>query len=312
MLLDKYRAYRSQNLEEIRRLTSAKIRDHRIEAINSGEPVDATHNVADLDGLSIHVIQYAMTSLIRCDPLRKFYLVVLPINGTVRMIAGDQDDVCDPNSALIIPNDLRFTLHWEAGATTVVLQIEKKRLDQKLEAYLGFPVERQVRFDQWIDTKSGAGAFLRATLSMVVAQLDQNSWGEITPLLSNEFAEALMATLLRSTFHNYQHLVAGVSHRSLPPSLKDAMNFIRKNLKDDIRSCDLASAAGTSPRAIQTLFKKYLRMSAHALCACHASGGGSARAFGFQRIRHSFSDRIVAKVGLEPLWSFQRLLPKSL
>ena len=70
-----------------------------------------------------------------------------------------------------------------------------------------------------------------------------------------------MATLLRSTFHNYQHLVAGVSHRSLPPSLKDAMNLIRKNRKDDIRSCDLASAAGISPRAIQTLFKMYLRMS---------------------------------------------------
>lgn len=261
MLLDKHRVYRSQNLEEIRRLTSAKIRDHRIEAIDANEPVGATHNVAELDGLSVHVIQYAMTSLIRCDPLSKFYLVVLPISGTVRMVAGEHDDICDPQSAVIIPNDLRFALHWEAGATTVVLQIEKKRLEQKLEAYLGFPVERRVRFDQWIDTKSGAGAFLRATLSMVIDQLDQNPWGEITPLLSNEFAEALMATLLRSNFHNYQHLVGGVSHRSLPSGMKDAMTYIRQNLKEDIQSQDLARAVGTSPRALQTMFKKYLRMS---------------------------------------------------
>lgn len=261
MLLDGYRVYRSQNLEEIRRLTSAKIRDHRIEAIHAHEEIGATHNVAELDGMSVHVIQYRMTCLIRCDPLSAFYLVVLPLSGAVRMVAGDHDDVCDQNSAIIIPNDMRFKLHWEAGATTVVLQIEKKRLEQKLEAYLGFPVERRVRFDHWIDTKSGPGAFLRATLLMVIDQLDQNPWGEITPLLSNEFAEALMATLLRSDFHNYQHLVGGVSHRSLPPAMKDAMRYIRQNLKNDIQSDDLACALGTSPRAIQTMFKKYLRMS---------------------------------------------------
>lgn len=261
MLLDKYRVYRSENLGEIRRLTSAKIRDHRIEAIDPSEPVGATHNVAELDGLSVHVIQYAMTSLIRCDPLSKFYLVVLPVSGSVRMVAGDHDDVCDMESAIIIPNDLRFQLHWESGATTVVLQIEKKRLEQKLEAYLGFPVERRVRFDQWIETTSGAGAFLRATLSMVIDQLDRNPWEEITPLLSNEFAEALMATLLRSNFHNYQHLVGGVSHLSLPQAMKDAMKFVQQNLKEDIQTSDLASAIGTSPRAIQTMFKKYLRMS---------------------------------------------------
>lgn len=261
MQLNRYRVYHSENLEEIRRLTSAKIRDHRIEAVDPREPVGATHNVAELDGLSVHVIQYAMRSLIRCDPLKQFYLVVLPLHGTVRMVAGEHDDICDPNSAIIIPNDLRFALHWEAGATTVVLQIEKKRLEQKLEAYLGFPVERRVRFNQWIDTGSGAGAFLRATLWMVIDQLDKNTWGEITPLLSNEFAEALMATLLRSDFHNYQHLVGGVSHTSLPTTMKDAMRYIRQNLKEDFQVGKIAEAVGTSPRAIQTMFRKHFRMS---------------------------------------------------
>lgn len=261
MQLNRYRVYHSENLEEIRRLTSAKIRDHRIEAVDQGEPIGATHNVAELNGLSVHVIQYAMRSLIRCDPLKQFYLVVLPLHGTVRMVAGDHDNKCDPNSAIIIPNDLRFALHWEAGATAVVLQVEKKRLERKLEAYLGFPVERRVRFKQWIDTSSGAGAFLRATLWMVIDQLDKNPWEEITPLLSNEFAEALMATLLRSDFHNYQHLVGGVSHGSLPKIMKDAMRYIRQNLKEDFQAGDIAEAVGTSPRSIQTGFKKYLRMS---------------------------------------------------
>ena len=261
MLLDKYRVYRSTNLEEIRRLTSAKIRDHRIEAVNANERVQATHNVAELDGLSIHVIQYAMSSLIQCEPLSRFYLVVLPVNGNVRMVAGDYDHVCDARSGAVIPNDLRFVLHWEAGATAVVLQIEKQRLEQKLETYLGFAVKRRVRFDQWIDTETGAGAFLRATLLMVIDQLDRNPWHEINPLLSNEFAEALMATLLRSSFHNYRHLVGGISHGPLPPAIKSAMAFIRENLKEDMQINDLADAVGISPRAIQTMFKKYFRMT---------------------------------------------------
>lgn len=261
MLLDKYRVYRSSNLEEIRRLTSAKIRDHRIEALNPDQPVQATHNVAELDGLSVHVIQYAMTSVIRCEPLSQFYLVVLPVSGRVRMVAGEYDHVCDEKSGAIIPNDLRFVLHWEAGATAVVLQIEKRRLDRKLQSYLGFAVDRRVRFDQWIDTQTGAGAFLRATLSMVIDQLDRNPWNEINPILSNEFAEALMATLLRSSFHNYRHLVGGISHGPLPPAMQAAMSHIRENLKEDLQISDLAEAINVSPRAVQAMFKKYLRMT---------------------------------------------------
>jgi hypothetical protein len=72
-----------------------------------------------------------MASLISCDPLTQFYLVVLPVSGAIRLIAGDLDHVCDSFSGAIIPNDLRLILHWEAGAT-VVLRIEKQRLEQKL------------------------------------------------------------------------------------------------------------------------------------------------------------------------------------
>lgn len=261
VLLDKYQVYKSTRLEEIRRLTSTKIRDHRIEATRPEEPIEATHNVAELDGLSVHVIQYAMTSFIQCEPLSQFYLVVLPLNGSVRMVSGDFDHVCDVTSGSIIPNDLRFVLHWEAGTTAVVLQIEKPRLEQKLESYLGFAVERRVRFDQWIDTETGAGAFLRATLMMVIEQLDQNPWHEINPLLSNEFAEALMATLLRSSFHNYRHLVSGTVHGPLPSGMRAAMAYIRQNLKEDIQISDLTEEVCMSPRAMQTMFKKYLRMS---------------------------------------------------
>lgn len=261
MLLDSYRYYQSEDLEEIRRLTSKRIADHRLAIKAPDHPVRATHNCAVLSGLTIHVIRYDMPCIIRCEPLKDFYLVVLPVSGAVRMIAGESDRLCDTNSAAIVPNDLRFILHWEPSATTIVLHVEKSRLEAKLASYLGFRVERRIRFDQWIDTQRGAGAFLRATLMMVIDQLNENPWNEITPVLNNEFAEALMATLLRSDFHNYRHLVNGMAHASLPPGLQRAISFLRENLKEDVRPEEIADAAGLSVRALQAAFKKHFKMT---------------------------------------------------
>lgn len=261
MLLDSYRYYQSENLEEIRRLTSKRIADHRLAIKDAERPVGATHNCAVLSVLTIHVIRYDMPCIIRCEPLKDFYLVVLPVLGEVRMLAGDSDRVCDVNSAAIIPNDLRFILHREPKATTIVLHVEKSRLEAKLASYLGFRVERRVRFDQWIDTQRGAGAFLRATLMMVIDQLDRNSWDEINPVLNNEFAEALMATLLRSDFHNYRHLVNGMTHASLSPGLQNAIRFIRDNLQEEIRTEEIACAANLSARALQLVFKNHFKMT---------------------------------------------------
>ena len=261
MLLDSYRYYQSENLEEIRRLTSKRIADHRLAIKDPDHPVGATHNCAVLSGLTIHVIRYDMPCIIRCEPLKDFYLVVLPVSGSVRMLAGDSDRNCDINSAAIIPNDLRFILHWEPGATTIVLHVEKSRLEAKLASYLGFHVERRVRFDHWIDTERGAGAFLRATLMMVIDQLDRNQWDEINPVLNNEFAEALMATLLRSDFHNYRHLVNGKMHASPSPGLQRAISFIRENLQEEVRTEEVADAASLSVRALQTTFKRHFKMT---------------------------------------------------
>lgn len=261
-MLDKYRLYKSTNLSEIRRKTSEKIRDHRIDVVVPSEPINAHHNVAELDGLKLHVIQYGMTSVITCDPLSEFYLLVMPVSGEITLTVAHLETLFDTESAAIIPNDQRFSLHWQAGAEVVVLQVEKKRLEKKLQSFLGFAVERRVRFDQRIDTSSGAGSFLRATLLMIINQLDENPWDEIGPLLANEFSEALLATLLRSDFHNYYHLlVGGESHSDLPTVMKSAIAFVRSNLKEAIGTEEIAAAVGVGERTLQSIFKRHIEMS---------------------------------------------------
>lgn len=261
MILDKYRVYQSTSLEEIRRLTSEKFQNHRIELANLRDSVRATHNSVQLNNISIHAIQYEMECQIRCDPLEQFYLVVLPLNGSIRMLAGNSDKKCDVNSGVIIPNDLRFQLYWERDATAVVLRIEKQRLELQLASYLGFAVERRVRFDPWIDTQNGAGAFLRAILLVMAEQLDRNPWASLEPILSNEFAETLMATLLYSNFHNYRHLVNAGGNFAIPTLITKAMSYIRMHIKDSIQISDIAKATGVSPRALQSAFQKHFKMS---------------------------------------------------
>lgn len=170
--------------------------------------------------------------------------------GAVRSDAGTASFVGGP-----APCRTRCSGHFEMTAILLEAGLVETRISEQLGRTLRKPVEFTRSFD-------GAGATAK-TLQSLAAALMHGSRGQ-APLQAAPLAVAsLHSTILDLVVHGIAHnhsdeMQRPPGPRALPRHVRRAIEFMQAHVASPLTTAEIAAAAGTSARALQDAFHRFL------------------------------------------------------
>jgi len=260
--LDRFRLFASTELDEAREIVARTFCDHRLRQVRAGERLDARHNHAPGQIVSLNYIRYGADVEIEPGELGSFYLIQIPISGTATIRNGRTEVLAGPTRASILNPDRHTAMRWHAGCEKILLQVDREALGALVESLSGHRLAGPVRFDPEIDLERPEMAAWIRRVRALVAETDA---GWLMPGTRDPFRqlleEELLGRFLALQPGNARHLVDGVRARAQPGHVKRALAYIRAHLDGPVSLADLATAAGVSGRTVQLGFQASFGLS---------------------------------------------------
>lgn len=245
--------FHSTDLDEARDAVAQVYCDHHLDVMGKHR-FAARHNRLPGSALSINVMTYNAKTMIAPGALERFYLFQMPIRGHASVSNGESRYEIGGGSSGVLNPDADTCMIWSEDCVQVMLQIEKRALMETARAELGLPSGTPLRFSGANDMRGAEGRSFLGLLQYVMAEAERGGvvLGGDT-LLGKQLERTLMVGLLQTQAHG---LPAACGERGpMPRSVRRAEGFMRENLRSPIMIEDIARAAGTSTRALQSAFR---------------------------------------------------------
>jgi len=229
---------RTTSVDAARASVSDSLAPHRLTPVGRAEGFRALHNAVDLDGVSLHFIDYAAEVEVAVDGL-DFQLVQIPLAGCTT-IGGV---VATPGAAAITPVGRSLRMHYSAGNPRIMVRIAAPLLRGHAAGGSG----------STLDLTRGAGRTWRGLVDLVLADLERPDGLTAHPAAAASLRAALVDGLL-----------AGLGEAGPAPVtpaesvVRRAARLIEEHCAEPLGTPDVAEAVHLSVRALQAGFRAYL------------------------------------------------------
>ena len=251
-----YELFRSGDLDEARERVAAVFCPHRLDMIGRGR-IDARQHHLPGERLSLNYIQYGAKTLIAPGELERFYLVQIPISGGAAIVNGNDRYYSSPKAAAVLNPHRPTTMIWEEGTRQVLVQIDRRAMQDHVSAQLGAQADRPVTFTGPLDLTQGPGAAFRRLVMFLLAEAEAGPSPVGGGMLGRSVESALMSGLLEAHQHDYAALLGCRRAAPRPRHIRLAEGFITANLDQPLTIEAIADAAGISPRGLQMAFRQH-------------------------------------------------------
>lgn len=256
-----HRLFRSSDLDETRESVARIFCPHRLEIVGRGR-FDAMQHHLRGESLSLNYIAYGADVAINPGALEDFYLVQIPLAGGAAIENGSFSYETDTRRASVLNPHLPTRMRWSEGTKKALVQIDKNALTKHLATMLGGGVDRRLTFEGPMDTSKGKGAALSRLVRFLISEIDQGrSCIGTGCLMGRQMESTLMTGLIEAVPNNYSGVLTSTKLDVAPRKLRAAETFIRHNLDKPISLAEIADAAGTTPRSLQEVFRKFRETS---------------------------------------------------
>lgn len=231
---------------------------HRIRPANtaSGEFLATFHAVLIRD-VTLGYLQFGTTVSVEVQELTEDHLVIVPANGTSTITNRGTTVDATPVVAVVPAPSTPMTLSCDGEAAHLVVRITRSALQVHLSRLIGRTPERPLEFDLRFDISGGDASRWNFAVQMLHAELFDPDSLLMQGVGQGQLEEFVMSSLLYSHRSNYTEQLASrapPAHRAV----RQACDFIRRNLADPISVDDIAAAGGVGVRTIQNLFAQQL------------------------------------------------------
>lgn len=247
----------SSNLDCARDQISRKFCAHRLDRISRSGRFDARHHHAPGHVFSLNYIRYGAAVTIEPGELTSFYLIQVPLRGRAEITNGHHTIRSDRTRATILNANRHTVMHWHEGCEQALLQIDRKRLEQFVEARLGHALAGPILFDPALNLTDGAGEMIRARIRAMFRAADDGAmFGADRTLsqisLEHDFLDHFLLCQPSNVRHYFEALPAQIQSRQI----RRATDFIHANLHRPVTMFEVAQAAGIAPRTLQMAFRR--------------------------------------------------------
>ncbi|SSC23822.1 Transcription regulator HTH, AraC- type, ligand binding, partial [Klenkia terrae] len=263
---------RTTSVDAARASVSDSLAPHRLTPVGRGEGFRALHNAVDLDGLSLHFIDYATEVEVAVDGL-DFQLVQIPLAG--RTTIGGV--VAVPGTAAVTPVGRSLRMHYSAGNPRLMVRVAVPLLrDRAAVARATCPAGGTT-----LDLTRGAGRCWRGLVDLLLVDLERPDGLAAHPAAAASLRLALV-----------DGLVAGLADPGPEPAtpaesvVRRAARLLEEHCAEPLGTPDVAEAVHLSVWALQAGFRAHLGCTPTAYL----------RRVRLERVRESLSDGSAASV----------------
>lgn len=266
---------RTTSVDAARDSVSASLAPHRLLPAQRGEGFRALHNAVDLDGVSLHFIDYGAEVEVAVDGL-DFQLVQIPLAG--RTTIGTT--AVAPGTAAVTPIGHSLRMRYSVGNPRLMVRVAAAVLRERLgvagEGGLVVPAHTGAT----LDLTRGVGRSWRGLVDLVIADLDRPAGLLASPVVAASLRVALVDGLVAGL------AVPGAADTPQETVVRRAARLIEEHCAEPLGTPDVAEAVHLSVRALQAGFQAHLGTTPMAFL----------RRARLERVRDSLSDGSAASV----------------
>lgn len=270
--LSNHELFSSCDLDEARERVAQIFCPHRLETMEA-ERFHARHNHVRGHKVSVNYIEYGARTRIVPGELDRFFLLQVPLLGTAQIRNGNTNHDSDIRMASILNPHRPTDMCWSKNTKQLLLQIDRGALNQQISTLLGEPVGQPLTFEGHLDLTSSAGFSLKSMLNFLVQEIDTGHIELGQGLMSRHIEQTLMVGLIEAAPNNFSETLYSRRGSASPSNLRRAEAFIDANLKSDLCLDQISAAAGTTPRNLQLVFKKFRGMTPMQFWRCRRLEG---------------------------------------
>jgi AraC-like DNA-binding protein len=244
----------SDNFEAMHIRLSTVLKPHGLRRL-SDVPVSGMICRARLNRISFNVLRIGPSVEVAPGALEDFFLVQVPILGSVDLRVGDDQIKCEGATAAVISPGQRLCLRWSDNCTQLIVQIPRETMELSLAQRLGRTSKTSLRFQAALDLRAAAGREWRQLLDVAVRSVEDDGMLSREPV-SSDLENLLLSALLAAQPHNY---VEALRHHPDPAPfyIVRAEREMRRRLRNRFTVAALASIAGVSERALHLGFRRF-------------------------------------------------------
>lgn len=252
-----HQLFHSADLDETRDRVAQVFCPHRLETVGRGA-MDACHNHVRGERLSLNYIEYGARTRIEPGELGSFYLLQIPLTGGAQITNGSDHYDSDPSAASTLNPDKSTSMLWEAGTRKLLVQIDRDAMQEHLDQLLGAHMDQTLNFVGPLDVSRGPGASLRQLILHLITEIDagRSTFGR-RGLMNRQIESTVMTGLIEALPNNFSRFLGLPAPAAAPHALRLAEEFIAAHLDQPITLEQIASAAGTTPRSLQSAFRQF-------------------------------------------------------
>lgn len=203
--------------------------------------------------IGLTTIEYGNDVAIAADPLERFYLVQIALDGAYRARGYSGELEFSADRAQILNPEAPIAMRWNARCRQLVLRFDKALVSDYVAALTGGRARGAPRFGETFSLATPAGRRLRRTIDSL---LDDALDDDARPAAAGarQIEQRLFAELLAAAEHD---LPAEADHwPGAPYYVKRAEAFIAANLENDVGLVDIVASSGVSMRTLYYGFRR--------------------------------------------------------
>lgn len=256
MPLSKHQLFATRDLDEARARVAEVYCDHKLSMLHGGS-VDAMHNHVALGAVSLNYMQYGADVSIEPGYLESFYLLQLPVRGKA-LISCDRAEVQASNGVASIVNPSNYTrMQWSEDCQKILIQLDKKAVEQCLAGLLGQPLEEQLLFENRMARDDAQkDAWWRSVL-FLLQEMDQEQPAYAHKPVVDAMERSLITGLLYAQSSNYSAVLREQNPQIAPKHVRAAEQYMGEHYRFNLCVEDLVTVTGVSPRCLFEGFKKF-------------------------------------------------------
>lgn len=260
-ILDAYPVLRSHDLDHARAAVAGHYCDHKLE-LRQGKDLRVVHNRVCGANLSVNLLCYGGDVQIDPGELQSFYLFQIPLHGSAQIHHRFDEIESDKSMGTVLNPDRPAQMMWAGDCTKLMLQVDAAFLNQVAEEAYGIPLPGPVRFDPRIPLNRPAGRRIR---SLIFGLAQSYETEVLSPTRSDlnllHFEHQIVHEIVMSQQSNISHLLAQSEATATTPQLKRAIAFMNEHVDEKLTLAQIAKAAGSHPRNLQTSFRQETGLS---------------------------------------------------
>jgi AraC-like DNA-binding protein len=250
--------YASSNLEDFSRYLSGSYCTHRIFHRGKDRAVDARHHRAPLGSVSLNYLQYGAEVEIDPGLFETFYMLELPVSGWTELDHCGRSVRNQPGMAAIVSPTESIRSLWSEDCSQRMIKISRSAVELQTTRLLGRSLTQPLVFDPLIDLSSDPGNSVVRLCDFLFDQHETEPGLLGERRVSEEIERTLVTLLLLGQPNNYSGALAAAGSSAVPRHVRRALDYIERNLREDIALDAVVEASGVSGRALYTGFERFV------------------------------------------------------